>query len=106
MQPELEQVKYIYQNVGIEDAGILEGKVKISNKYLFTNLNAFDAFWELIEDGKAIQSGSFTNGQMRTILTGSQDMKSVFTKRMWMNSLLITLSRRKLETGQIHAGLL
>lgn len=29
VQPELEQVKYIYQNVGIEDAGILEGKVKI-----------------------------------------------------------------------------
>ena len=50
VQPELEQVKYIYQNVGIEDAGILDGKVKISNKYLFTNLNAFEASWELVED--------------------------------------------------------
>lgn len=35
VQPELEQVKYIYQNVGIEDAGILEGKERfLINIYL------------------------------------------------------------------------
>lgn len=64
VQPELEQVKYIYQNAGIEDEDILEGRVRISNKFLFTNLNQFEASWELIEDGKAIQSGVFTDGQM------------------------------------------
>ncbi len=60
VQPELEQVKYIYQYVGIEDADILNGEVSISNKYLFTNLNEFDASWELVEDAEVIQSGKFT----------------------------------------------
>lgn len=60
VQPELEQVKYIYQNVGIKDGGILEGKVELSNKFLFTNLKAFNGTWELVEDGKVIQSGSLT----------------------------------------------
>lgn len=60
VQPELEQVKYIYQNAGFKDAGILEGKVEISNKFLFTNLNAYNGTWELVEDGKVIQSGTFT----------------------------------------------
>lgn len=60
VQPELEQVKYIYQNVGIQDAGILEGKVQLSNKFLFTNLSAYNGTWELLEDGKVIQSGALT----------------------------------------------
>ncbi len=78
VQPELEQVKYIYQNVGIEDAGILEGKVKISNKYLFTNLNAFDASWELVEDGKVIQSGKFTDEQMdiKPVQASTEEVKT------------------------------
>ncbi len=78
VQPELEQVKYIYQNVGIEDAGILEGKVKISNKYLFTNLNKFEASWELIEDGKPIQSGIFTDTDMdiRPVQDSTEEVKT------------------------------
>lgn len=78
VQPELEQVKYIYQNVGIEDAGILEGKVKISNKYLFTNLNKFEASWELIEDGKPVQSGIFTDGDMdiRPVQDSTEEVKT------------------------------
>lgn len=60
VQPELEQVKYIYQNIGIHDYDILNGKIELDNKYLFTNLNAFNASWELLEDGQVIQSGDFT----------------------------------------------
>ncbi|MCI9079462.1 MAG: DUF4981 domain-containing protein [Lachnospiraceae bacterium] len=78
VQPELEQVKYIYQTVGIEDAGIMEGKVKLSNKYLFTNLNAFDASWELIEDGKAIQSGTFSSSDVdvRPVNESTEEVKT------------------------------
>ena len=78
VQPELEQVKYIYQNVGIEDAGILEGKVKISNKFLFTNLRDYKASWELVEDGKVIQSGSFTDEEMdiRPVDESTEEIKT------------------------------
>lgn len=61
VQPELQQVKYIYQNVGIEDEDLMNGKVKISNKYLFQNLNEFKGKWELVEDGKVIQKGTFSD---------------------------------------------
>lgn len=78
VQPELEQVKYIYQDIGIEDAGILDGKVKITNKYLFTNTNAFEASWELIEDGKAIQNGVFSGSDVdvRPVQDSTEEVKT------------------------------
>lgn len=60
VQPELMEVKKIYQNIGISNSDILNGKIKIKNKYLFTNINNFNGSWQLIEDGKPIQSGEFT----------------------------------------------
>ena len=60
VQPELEQVKYIYQNVGIEKVDG-KGKIKLSNKNLFTNLNAYNASWEVIKDGEVIDSGNFSS---------------------------------------------
>lgn len=84
VQPELEQVKYIYQNVGIEDLDILNGKVKISNKFLFTNLNQYQASWELVEDGKAIQSGTFTDEQMdvRPVSDSTDEIKTYGEKEI------------------------
>ena len=63
-QPELVEVKKLYQNIGITNRDIRNGKVNIENKYLFTNLNSFKGTWELIEDGKPIQSGEFTDDQL------------------------------------------
>ena len=63
-QPELVEVKKLYQNIGITNRDIRNGKVNIENKYLFTNLNQFKGTWELIEDGKPIQSGEFTDDQL------------------------------------------
>lgn len=63
-QPELVEVKKMYQNIGITNRDIRNGEVNIENKYLFTNLNEFKGTWELIEDGKPIQSGEFTDDQL------------------------------------------
>lgn len=57
VQPELLEVKKVYQNIGISDEDILSGKVKLKNKFLFTNLNQFNLNWELLEDGVSIQKG-------------------------------------------------
>ena len=78
VQPELEQVKYIYQDIAIDDAGILDGKVKITNKYLFTNANEFEASWELIEDGKAIQNGVFSSSDVdvRPVQDSTEEVKT------------------------------
>ncbi|MFW6129301.1 MAG: glycoside hydrolase family 2 TIM barrel-domain containing protein [Candidatus Aminicenantaceae bacterium] len=55
ISPKLWEVKKVYQNVKIEEEDLLSGKVRIHNKYLFTNLNEFKAEWTLSEDGNIIQ---------------------------------------------------
>lgn len=96
VQPELEQVKYIYQNVGIEDVDILNGKIKVLNKYLFTNLNEFAASWELVEDGTVIQSGEFSDEDMnvRPVNESEEELKVYGEKE-----LTVPFTKPELKTG-------
>lgn len=84
VQPELMEVKKVYQNVKITAPDALNGKLTLENKYFFTNLNEFNATWTLVEDGNPIQSGSFTAEQLdvapQTTKTVQIPMKSVATK--------------------------
>ena len=57
IKPELEEVKKVYQYIKIIPADLLNGKVNITNKYSFINLDKFDISWSLAADGKIIQSG-------------------------------------------------
>ncbi|WP_246055135.1 glycoside hydrolase family 2 TIM barrel-domain containing protein [Pseudalkalibacillus caeni] len=61
IQPELWEVKKIYQNIEMEAADLVEGKIKIKNEHLFTNINAFNAEWELKADDKVIQNGTLSD---------------------------------------------
>ena len=61
VQPELLEVKKVYQNVGITSENPAKGEVTLKNKFLFTNLNEYDVNWALLEDGVAIQKGKLTN---------------------------------------------
>ncbi len=56
--PALWECKKIFQPVKVEAVDLLNGKVKIVNKYNFTDLNILDINWELTEDGKKTGSGS------------------------------------------------
>jgi len=56
--PKLLEVKKVYQNVGFAPVDLAAGKVRITNKFFFTNLNEFETLWELYEDGSMLQSGS------------------------------------------------
>lgn len=56
--PKLWEVKKVYQSVGIEAEDAVSGKLRLLNKYFFTNLKEFDVEWTLSEDGKIIQRGS------------------------------------------------
>ena len=64
VQPELMEVKKVYQEIDIDDVDILNGKVNIENKFLFTNTNKYSAKWDLLEDGKVIQSGTLIDEQL------------------------------------------
>ncbi|MCK9222829.1 MAG: DUF4981 domain-containing protein [Limnochordia bacterium] len=58
VQPELDEVKKVYQNIGVKAVDLLKGQVEIRNKHLFTNLEVFRMDWELLEDDQVLQRGS------------------------------------------------
>lgn len=57
-QPELLTVKRQYQNVKFEAPDPASGKIRINNRFYFTNLNTLTLDWSLIEDGSQVRSGS------------------------------------------------
>ena len=64
LQPEIWEVKQVYQNIKVEAVDVVNGQVKISNQYLFTNLNAFVGTWELFADDQIRDSGQLSPNQL------------------------------------------
>ena len=71
-QPELAEIKYQYQKFWFDettDNDLANGYVRVFNESSFDNLTKFDLTWELLEDGKVINSGTvnptFTNAPAR-----------------------------------------
>lgn len=58
VQPELVEVKKVFQNVAITAEDAVSGKFNFKNKFLFTNLNKYAGSWELLEDGVVIDKGA------------------------------------------------
>jgi len=55
--PHLWEVKKAYQHIKVHEEELAAGKVRVENKYYFTNLNEFEATWVLRKDGEEVQSG-------------------------------------------------
>lgn len=58
-KPQYYEVKKVYQNIGIKANDINSGKVEIFNKNYFTDLSDYEIVWEVFEDGKVVQNGTF-----------------------------------------------
>lgn len=57
ISPKIWEIKKVYQNIKVEAIDLRTGKVKIKNKFSFTNLNKYQVMWEVSEDGVVIQDG-------------------------------------------------
>jgi beta-galactosidase len=57
VQPEMWEVKKVYQNIHIKPVDALKGSFQIFNEFFFTNLNEFNIFWNITENGKIIEKG-------------------------------------------------
>jgi beta-galactosidase len=57
--PGLAEVNKVYQYIGFEPVDLVSGKIKVKNKYDFTNLSEFNFEWEVVSDGSVVQSGKF-----------------------------------------------
>lgn len=51
VSPKLQEVKACYQNVRFKAEQLSKGKVKITNRYLFTDLSTFDLVWSVMRNG-------------------------------------------------------
>lgn len=60
-EPELTEVKKVYQYIKIKANDLSKGLVKIINNYDFLNINNFQMNWELKQDGKVVQRGLMEN---------------------------------------------
>ena len=56
-KPGLTEVKKVYQYVGFTPVDLKTGMIKIKNKYDFLNLSELLMDWEIVSDGKIVQSG-------------------------------------------------
>ncbi|MCK4344247.1 MAG: DUF4981 domain-containing protein, partial [Bacteroidales bacterium] len=59
--PGLFEVKKVYQYVGIQPEDIENGKVRITNKYDFVNINDFHFNWTVMADDKAVAQGTISD---------------------------------------------
>jgi len=82
--PKLAEVKKVYQNIGVKNIDSDKGRIKIINKYFFTNLNEFTPHWALLENGSVIQKGT---------------LKPVNIEPQRSKKILIPLKSFKLTTG-------
>ncbi|MBN1351863.1 chitobiase/beta-hexosaminidase C-terminal domain-containing protein [candidate division KSB1 bacterium] len=58
ISPKLFEVKQAYQFIAVDAVDLAHGRIRIRNKYSFTNLDEFDAHWILAEDGIPLQQGT------------------------------------------------
>ena len=60
----LREVKKVYQYVKFSLSNVTEDfvRIKIANRYFFSNLNQFHGKWQLLEDGYVVQESDFKLG--------------------------------------------
>ena len=65
VHPGLSEVKKSYSSIKVEAVDLVNGKVRIRNKYNFVDLGFVHATWVLEENGKKIQSGDVAAGDIQ-----------------------------------------
>lgn len=72
IMPKTLEVKRVYQNFAVElvSKSAEEARVRLKNKYCFTNLNEFDIWWELSEDGQLINNGQIERLNVAPLSSG------------------------------------
>jgi beta-galactosidase len=60
LQPEIYEVKKVYQNIKMSAVDLLAGKIDIKNWFLFTKPSEYQATWQLLADTTLLQEGELT----------------------------------------------
>jgi beta-galactosidase len=57
-QPAMSEVKYAYQDVGFEEVDLSKGKIKITNRFYFTNLNKYQVWYTITNGAATLKTGN------------------------------------------------
>ncbi|MEO7718769.1 MAG: glycoside hydrolase family 2 TIM barrel-domain containing protein [Capsulimonas sp.] len=76
-KPHFPELKRAYQWIGMEAENLPGGKVKIKNKYSFTNLNKFVGTWTITEDGSRIGGGKLPTVNLKPGAEGTLQLPLV-----------------------------
>jgi len=71
-QPEIYEVKKVYQNIKVTPVDLLKGKIQITNAYRFLSLDQFTGTWELFADDVLLQKGTLSKSDMNIPPLGSK----------------------------------
>ncbi len=61
VQPELQEVRKVYQYIRFKGVDLPNGVIEISNQYFHQDLSGFEFLWNVTEDGVLIQQGRIDN---------------------------------------------
>ena len=88
--PHLYEVRKVYQSVKVNPVDLANGKLKVNNKYYFTNLDQFEASWVLRKDGRDVASGKL--GQLDVSPRESKEVTIDLPKTDAGGEYLLTVS--------------
>lgn len=76
--PGLFEVKKVYQNIHFKNLNLSDGTISVWNEYFFSDLDTYLVRWELLKNGKVIETGTFkpTNVAPQTEKTFSLGIKN------------------------------
>ncbi|SDF92956.1 beta-galactosidase [Thermoanaerobacter thermohydrosulfuricus] len=81
LQPEIYEVKKVYQNILVKPVDVVNGVVNIINEHLFTNLkDEYNCSWVLKEDDKIIDQGSLSDSDLDIAPQSSKQVTIPFNK--------------------------
>ncbi|MFG0254146.1 MAG: glycoside hydrolase family 2 TIM barrel-domain containing protein, partial [Rhodopirellula sp. JB053] len=72
LNPHIWEVKKVHQNIKVKAVDAQAGKFTVHNLFAFSNLNQFDAKWEIRCDGESLDSGKIERIDLNP--GGSQDV--------------------------------
>jgi beta-galactosidase len=60
VSPKIYEVKKCYQSVKFEAVDLEKRKIRVHNKFLFTNLNEYELIWNITKNGNVVSKGSLS----------------------------------------------
>ena len=95
--PHAYEVQHIYQSIWASPADLAEGTVSVFNEYFFRDLSAYRLEWQLLREGKVMQTGSIENldvaPQKAAEYTLGYDTGKINDGKEWMLNIYFRLKK-------------